>query len=188
MFSVNPIRSWVLFAIISGTLAEQGCNVFCSTSPPDGSCCDRFHLIENRDSDIVITASTTYNHRIAVDRAALFTPEDPSGAGHSGWAALTLDQNQWIQVDFGSPRRVTGVLLQGRNGCSCNQWVTSFRVLFSNDGETFYSTPTMEGTFDRDTVARRYLDKPIVARYFRLNPITWNVHITLRFDLLGCKV
>ncbi|KAJ8042696.1 EGF-like repeat and discoidin I-like domain-containing protein 3 [Holothuria leucospilota] len=103
---------------------------------------------------------------------------------------VILFRDQWIQVDFGSPRRVTGVLLQGGSlNAGDKQWVKSFKVLF-RDGEfeESDSTPVINGTFDRDTVVRRYLDPPITARFFRIKPVTWSGYITLRFDLLGCDV
>ncbi|XP_071850611.1 lactadherin-like isoform X1 [Apostichopus japonicus] len=183
MLYLSTLRIGLLSVALSTVFAGD-CNEYCGKPAPEGSCCERFGLNVNRDSDVVITASTSYNHEHGPHRAALFEAEV---GGIAGWAAATNNAEQWIQVDFGSPRQVTGVLLQGRGAGCCNQWVTSFRILFSNDGEIFYSTPTIEGTFDRHTVARRYLDRPIVARYVRLNPITYFGHITLRFDLLGCE-
>lgn len=174
-----------ILLVTSVTVSKTDCGPYCSTPPEPGTCCQRLGLNVNRDADVVLSASTEYNSQHGVQRAALFEIDEP-GTGIAGWAAATNDVNQWIQVDFGSPRQVSGVLLQGRGLGCCNQWVTSFRVLFSDDGEVFYSTAVIEGTFDRHTVARRFFDRPIVARYFRINPVTWFGHITLRFDLLGC--
>lgn len=168
-------------------VSTADCSLYCSEPAQQGECCKRFELNVNRNSDILLTASSSWNSKCGPDRAALFEVDTYSEAsgGIAGWAAATNDQNQWIQVDFGFPRRVTGILLQGR-GPGSDQWVTSFRVLFSDDQKVFYSTEVIEGTFDHHTVARRFFDRPIVARYFRINPVTWNKHITLRFDLLGC--
>ena len=39
----------------------------------------------------------------------------------------------WIQVDLGSPTRVTGVITQGRpNHDKWEQWVTSYNILYGN--------------------------------------------------------
>ncbi|KAJ8027246.1 Discoidin-1 subunit A [Holothuria leucospilota] len=180
----------LLFLVQDRTDAADG-SPYCSYKAQPGTCCQRFRLIVNRDSHVCLKASSSYNSKHGPNRAALFETDNygqPSG-GIGGWAAKTNNANQWIQVGFDSSRRVTGVLLQGRGGPTTgDQWVTSFRVLFSDDEKVFYSTPVIEGTFDRDTVAHRYFDHPITARYFRINPVTWHGHITLRFDLLGCDV
>ncbi|XP_071850615.1 lactadherin-like isoform X3 [Apostichopus japonicus] len=183
MLYLSTLRIGLLSVVLSTVFAGD-CDEYCVKPAPEGSCCERFGLNVNRDSNVVITASSSYGYNHRPQRAALF--EDDQG-GVSGWGPATKNADEWIQVDFGSPRQVTGVLLQGRGFTQVKQWVTSFRILFSNDGEIFYSTPTIEGTFDKSTVARRYLDRPIVARYFRLNPITYFGHMTLRFDLLGCE-
>ena len=52
------------------------------------------------------------------------------------WSSLHLDEHQWLQVDFyGRYTRVTGVATQGRN--SIDQWVTKYKLSFSEDGEDF---------------------------------------------------
>ena len=30
--------------------------------------------------------------------------------------------------------------------------------------------------------------RPFNARYVRINPVTWNVWISLRFEVMGCRV
>ena len=45
-----------------------------------------------------------------------------------GWSALTSDENQWIEADFGVAVRVDAVVTQGRQGDGHNQWVTSYKV------------------------------------------------------------
>ncbi|WP_411026002.1 discoidin domain-containing protein, partial [Salmonella sp. s54496] len=93
------------------------------------------------------------------DRAQLFEVKTATN-GVAAWCAKSIDGNQWIKVDFGKSKRVNGILLQGRGDYP--QWVKSFRVLFSNDNNDFYSTEVIEGTFDQNTVARRFFDRPIV--------------------------
>ncbi|KAJ8023184.1 Lactadherin [Holothuria leucospilota] len=168
--------------------------LYCSSD--HDRCCDRLFInTPNSVPGVTVTASSSYvnpnhpSHNHGPDRAELFEVSNYNlpGGGTSGWAAARSDANQWIQVDFGHRfYKVNGILLQGRGGC-CDQWVTSFRMLFSNDAEVFYSTEVIEGTFDRNTVSRRYFDRTIVARYVRFVPVTWHGHITVRFDLLGCR-
>ena len=54
------------------------------------------------------------------------------------WSSLSRDQHQWLQVDFyGRYTRVTGVATQGRNSSATDQWVTKYKLSFSEDGEDF---------------------------------------------------
>ena len=48
-------------------------------------------------------------------------------------AESTTDKNQWIQAALGETAQVTGVMTQGRAGSQ--QYVTKFKVLYSDDGE-----------------------------------------------------
>ena len=52
-----------------------------------------------------------------------------------GWAAASNSQEQWIQIDLLDTTYVAGVITQGRH--NVNQWVRTFRVLYSNDGTTW---------------------------------------------------
>ena len=55
--------------------------------------------------------------------------------GATAWAAGQNDQNQWIQVDLGEQKIVTKIATQGRN--NYDQWVTSYVVSYSLNGQTF---------------------------------------------------
>jgi len=58
---------------------------------------------------------------------------------------LLVAAGEWIQVDFGRPRHLTGVITQGRPSTAA-QWVTSFRIAFSDDGTTFRNIKNARGT------------------------------------------
>ena len=61
----------------------------------------------------------------------MLTEEEYRGA----WCAAIKDEHQWIQVDLGLLLKVTGVIIQGRQ--DLDQWVTSYEVLHSVDGDKF---------------------------------------------------
>ena len=42
------------------------------------------------------------------------------------------------------------------------------------------------GSFDSGTEVTQWLSRPQVARYVRVNPLSWHRHIALQWDLLGC--
>jgi len=61
---------------------------------------------------------------------------------NESWSALSNDSSQWLQVDLSSPyTKVTRVATQGRKDAP--QWVTKYKLQFSNDGVKFryYTDP-----------------------------------------------
>lgn len=85
---------------------------------------------DERIQDGQITASTSYGSHLA----AIYSRLNHT-TNQGGWAPSRSDLDQWIQVDFGVPRMVSGIVLQGKN--THNQWVTKYKVDFSDDGISF---------------------------------------------------
>ena len=94
---------------------------------------------------------------------------------------------------------VGAISLQGR-GDNHNQYVTSFTLGVSEDGETFRfirrdgSTSSNDadafvftGSRDKDTVVEVRLPRPIKTHYVRLFPQSFVGHISLRWDILRCN-
>ena len=55
-----------------------------------------------------------------------------------GWSAGKKNARQWFQVDLGSQYvKITGVATQGRQ--DHDEWVTSYKLRYGNDGESFQS-------------------------------------------------
>ena len=84
-------------------------------------------------ADAQITASSQWDQNHAAVQARLHFKRSGYKAG--SWSARSNDVNQWLQVDLGSYTTVTKVATQGRNGYS--QWVTQYRLQYSDDGVTF---------------------------------------------------
>ena len=57
---------------------------------------------------------------------------------NGAWSAAVNDLNQWFQIDLRVEANVTFVATQGRHADS-NQWVTQYKLQYSNDayGLTF---------------------------------------------------
>lgn len=85
-------------------------------------------------SDAQITASSQFDDNHAPARARLNTRL--TGIKKGGWSSRKCDLSQWLLVDLGSYTTVTRVATQGRNGH--NQWVTKYRLQYSNDGVNFH--------------------------------------------------
>ena len=85
-------------------------------------------------SDGQITASSEHSTGLAAPRGRLNLQLTESTTG--AWAALTQDANQWLQVDLGwTHSTVSQVATQGR--INSDQWVTMYKLQYSNDGMNF---------------------------------------------------
>ncbi|KAF5924868.1 hypothetical protein HPG69_008540 [Diceros bicornis minor] len=114
------------------------------------------------------------------------------------WCAEEQDAEPWFQVDATHPTRFSGVITQGRNSIWRYDWVTSYKVQFSNDSRTWWGSRNrssgMDAVFpansDPETPVLNLLPEPQVARFIRLLPQTWLEGGTscLRAEILACPV
>ncbi|XP_033100929.1 lactadherin-like, partial [Anneissia japonica] len=135
-----------------------------------------------------LTASSEYLNSLGAHRGRLNTVSDAGGFG--AWAAANNDPDPWIQADLGSVKRVVGVITQGRS--DGNQWVKTYKVNYSTNGSIF--TPVLgtngqveifSANSDRNTEVKNIFRSVVYAQFIRINPITRQKHISLRFELLG---
>ncbi|XP_038060524.1 lactadherin-like [Patiria miniata] len=117
--------------------------------------------------------------------------------GATAWCnAGARDTNPWIQVDFSCSVVITGVITQGRGNRNRNQWVTEFKVAFSDDGQEWTdvtnngsSTPMkFPGNSDQNTHVTTTFPKAFQARFLRILPTQWSSHCCMRFEVLGCTI
>ncbi|XP_072041633.1 EGF-like repeat and discoidin I-like domain-containing protein 3 [Amphiura filiformis] len=177
------------------------------------TCQDRLGVEDGWIGDSQITASTEFAHSVyhGANNARLNRVEQKGTTG--AWSAQTNDGNQWIQAALGDPTCsaktndgnkcpqsavgdqtwVIGVLIQGRHDAS--HWVTQFKVQYSNDGDFWrfvqqtdnHGEMVFDGNTDQNTVVTKLFPTPVKTSYIRIIPTAWNGHISLRFELLGCK-
>ncbi|XP_033759278.1 lactadherin-like [Pecten maximus] len=150
-------------------------------------------------SDASFSASSTYGsdptHDYGPSRGRLKTTEFKDASGRTligGWSAGKNEVDQFIQVKLNEPTVIRGVVTQGRNGC-CKQWVKKYRVLYSGDcvrwrpvGGPNTTDAFFKGNSDEDTPETNIFQCPVIALCVRINPLEWNNHISMRFDLIGC--
>ncbi|XP_015705748.1 probable carboxypeptidase X1 [Coturnix japonica] len=113
-----------------------------------------------------------------------------------GWCAGREDAAQWLELDARRLINFTGVITQGLNSIWTYDWVTSYKVQFSNDTHAWQPcrNGSEEAVFpankDPETPVLNVLPCPAVARYIRINPQSWfeNGTICLRAEVLGCAV
>ena len=76
------------------------------------ACDSPLGMEDRRIPDSQITASSEYDSNHGPTNARLNRPADGSTIG--AWSARTNDLLPWIQVDFGAPKMVSGIMMQGR--------------------------------------------------------------------------
>ena len=92
-------------------------------------------------SDSQISASSQYDANHAAIQGRLNFQETSGKAG--AWVPAYNDGNPWLQVDLGNQlTNVTRVATQGRNYNQWprgphNQWVTKYKLQYSDDGVNF---------------------------------------------------
>ncbi|KAL3831915.1 hypothetical protein ACJMK2_023609 [Sinanodonta woodiana] len=124
-----------------------------------------------------------------------YKPEYARIYNQKSWAPRTDDKKPWIEVNFGSPKLLSGVITQGEFGG--NRWVTQYYVSFSFDGHSFtpYSdTPgdnnpkIFGGNKDESTPVRYLFNRNITAQFIRIYPVSWTgSSAALRMNILGCN-
>uniref|UniRef100_A0A2I3G552 Milk fat globule EGF and factor V/VIII domain containing n=1 Tax=Nomascus leucogenys TaxID=61853 RepID=A0A2I3G552_NOMLE len=145
-------------------------------------CTNPLGLKNNSIPDKQITASSSYK----TWGLHLFS-WNPSYAG-------SYSNDQWLQVDLGSPKEVTGIITQGARNFGSVQFVASYKVAYSNDSAnwTEYQDPRtgsskiFPGNWDNHSHKKNLFETPILARYVRILPVAWHNRIALRLELLGC--
>ncbi|XP_072048961.1 lactadherin-like [Amphiura filiformis] len=167
------------------------------------ACQARLGLEDGRILDNQLTASSVPDGNRGPSNARLNRLAQYPTTG--SWSAKYNNVNQWIQVDLGVSTWVTGVLTQGRaynvdarffgGGDCCPQWVTNFKVQYSNDGTNWHYVKSANnqdamifvGNTDQTTVVTNLFPAPIEASFIRILPTEWNVRISLRFEVVGCQ-
>jgi len=135
---------------------------------------------------------------------------DPKGTGHArsmvnspqAWSANTPFNNEYMIIDAGSDIQFSGFIIQPRANDGSNQFITRYEIMFWKDGETEFDAVSL-GEFDCDatgygvkyfSIDMTLVDQPVSsatiysteARYFKINPLGFNNHISMRAGLLTC--
>lgn len=163
----------------------------------DAPCSDMLGMLSGLISDSQITASSTRDYQWSSSAFRLVS-------SRSGWFPQQLPQpgEEWLQVDLGSPKAVSGVIIQGARGGDSSSgsasenkaFVRKFKVSHSMSGEKWeyikdsetQQPMIFEGNSHYDTPEiRRFNRTP--AQYIRVYPERWSVAgIGMRLEVLGC--
>ena len=95
---------------------------------------DPLGVEDGRIEDSQITASTEWN---ANHRASYARLNQPGGPGMAGGWCPSGDHGEWLQVDLGVSRLVSGIVMQGR--ADLGHWVRTYMVQYNRDGSSYSS-------------------------------------------------
>ncbi|XP_041458818.1 neurexin-4-like isoform X2 [Lytechinus variegatus] len=138
-------------------------------------------------SDSMITASSSFSDRRSPRYARLHQRD-----GDGGWTANPNDESSApsLTIDLGHRARVVAVATQGRY--NSNEFVKSFKLACSNDGEKWnfvlenQAEKTFQANTNNDDVIKISLPEPVEGRYIRFLPTSYNNMISMRVELFGC--
>ncbi|XP_008851060.1 lactadherin isoform X1 [Nannospalax galili] len=159
----------------------------------NAGCSEPLGLKNNTIPDRQITASSSYKtwnlpvfgwypHYGRLDRQGKI----------NAWTAQSNSAKEWLQVDLGTQKQVTGIITQGARDFGHIQYVASYQVAYSDDGVqwTVYeeqgASKVFSGNSDNNSHKKNVFERPFTARYVRVLPVSWHNRITLRLELLGC--
>ncbi|KAM5292288.1 lactadherin [Ctenodactylus gundi] len=160
-------------------------------------CSEPLGLKDNTIPDKQMTASSSYKMwgLAAFGWYASYGRLDKQGK-FNAWTAQNNGPgaSEWLQVDLGSPKQVTGIITQGARDFGHIQYVAAYKVAYSSDGRSWteYREPgameskVFRGNLDNNSHKKNVFETPISARYVRVLPVAWHNRITLRLELLGC--
>ncbi|KAG7241651.1 hypothetical protein INR49_025249 [Caranx melampygus] len=148
--------------------------------------------------DFQLHASTTKRYGLGAHRgrlniqAGLYEDDLYDGA----WCAGRDDPFQWFEVDARRLTKFTGVVTQGRSSLWSSDWVTSYKVMVSNDSHTWITLKNgsedliFSANREKEIPVRNIFPAPVVARYIRVNPRSWfgSGSICMRVEILGCPM
>lgn len=128
-----------------------------------GKLCNRPLGMQNRRiRNAAITSSSRWDNHHAPHLARL--QNQRRGRYMGGWSAGANNAFQWLQIDLGRPTKVVRISTQGRP--TVNQWVTSYYLLYSQDGVYFAFY------FERNTRKVGFIS---VYSYTAVNQSRWKI-------------
>ncbi|XP_006823110.2 uncharacterized protein LOC100367144 [Saccoglossus kowalevskii] len=155
------------------------------------SCREELGLRNYVVRDEWMSASSEESDEFSKERARLTLGRDDTIPKGSGWVPAVFDTSQWLAIDMGETYLYNGIVTQGNP--DKEYWVTTFKIQYSDDGSTYTSFTddngndvVFTGNHNSGSFKNNIFHSTIKSQHIRINPITWNTGIGLRFELLGC--
>ncbi|XP_070770025.1 coagulation factor VIII [Enoplosus armatus] len=156
------------------------------------SCSLPLGLQKGQIPDKSFSASSVYSSLLRSWNSALARLHQEGSA--NAWRPKNDNPHEWLQVDLGKVKRITGVVTQGARSLLTQMMVTEFSVTVSHDGGSWRSVleessqreKIFQGNNDSEEEALTVFDPPLFGRYLRIHPRGWINGIALRLEVLGC--
>ncbi|XP_064201733.1 neuropilin-1a-like isoform X1 [Anguilla rostrata] len=159
----------------------------------DFQCSGMLGMVSGLILDSQITVSSQSERGWLAENARLLT-------SRTGWTQLQPRpvpvRNEWLQVDLGEEKLVSGLILQGGKHRENRLFIRKFRLGYSNNGLNWTNVPDSSGSKPRlfegnqnyDTPEMRTF-APLLTRFLRVYPErTTPAGLGLRLELLGCEL
>ncbi|KAG9263018.1 adipocyte enhancer-binding protein 1 [Astyanax mexicanus] len=158
--------------------------------------CPPLGMESHRVEDDQILASSMSHHGFSAQRGRLNmqSSADEDDIYGGGWCADSEEKEHWFQLDARREVEYTGVITQGRTSETNDDFVSSYFVAFSNDSRDWtvlhdgYAEWLFYGNVDKDTPVKNEFSVPMVARYIRILPQSWNGSLCMRLEMLACPL
>ncbi|MEQ2301296.1 hypothetical protein AMECASPLE_034450 [Ameca splendens] len=149
-------------------------------------------MVSGQIPDAQISASSFADRGWVAENVRLLT-------GRSGWTGQQTKQpfrNEWLQVDLGQDKMLSGVVIQGGKHRDRNVYMKRFKVGHSLDGDSWTvikeentTRPKIfMGNQNQETPEVRLLG-PLLTRFVRIYPERATTEgVGLRLELLGCEL
>ncbi|XP_042585044.1 LOW QUALITY PROTEIN: inactive carboxypeptidase-like protein X2 [Cyprinus carpio] len=150
------------------------------------------HRVE--DDQILASSASHHGYSALRGRLNMQSSADEDDVYGGAWCADTEEKEHWFQVNARREVEFTGVITQGRSSDTHDDFVSSYFVAFSNDSRDWtvlhdgYAEWLFYGNVDKDTPVMTEFSYPVVARYIRILPQSWNGSLCMRLEVLGCPL
>ncbi|XP_026857467.2 discoidin, CUB and LCCL domain-containing protein 1 isoform X2 [Electrophorus electricus] len=140
-----------------------------------------------------VSASSSWLSDGPVGSEVDWSPNTTHLVSATGIWATEAKGRQWLELDLGEKKRITGILTSGVS--SSDHYVKSYKILYKE--KSHWQTYTQyncsedmifEGNVDSLYQARNTFRPAIIARYVRVVPLQWHQGIGLMAELLGCPI
>nr|XP_025859122.1 coagulation factor V isoform X2 [Vulpes vulpes] len=114
----------------------------------------------------------------------------------NAWQAKANNNKQWLQIDLLKIKKITAIVTQGCKSLSSEMYVKSYTIHYSDQGmewKPYRQKSSMvdkifEGNNNVKGHVKNFFNPPIISRFIRIIPKTWNQSIALRLELFGCDI
>lgn len=164
----------------------------------DGSLSEAFTFVTNDcDKQSVLQMVTTFTssswHNITSDGSEVEWFPNNTHPSISEDPAEVNNSPQWLQIDLGEKRRITGILTTGLTIANLEYFVKNYKIEYKERNRwrvfTQYNSSSdmiFEGNADSFHQTRNTFHPSIATRFIRLVPQQWHRIMAMRVQLLGC--